>query len=145
MRRATIYQVTNLATGKRYVGVTCYSVTIRWGQHKWKARNGPNTEFLRSLAKNGPDAFEVAAVASVMDAKDGSYVERQVISDRKPEYNMTNGGEHTLGRMMTDEVKEKLRRANTGKKRTPEMCAAFSVQRKQRMLDNPDQRAACAE
>lgn len=144
MKRATVYLITNTATGERYIGVTSMSVVIRWGQHKWKALNAPNTKFYHSLAKNGPEAFLVEAVATVLDAKDGSYVERLVIADRKPEYNMTNGGEHTVGRKVTAEVKERIRASNTGKKRAPEVLAAMSSQRKQRMIDRPELRARCA-
>ena len=43
MKRATVYMITNTATGERYVGVTTRSVVIRWGQHKWKALNASNT------------------------------------------------------------------------------------------------------
>ncbi len=144
MKRATVYMITNTVSGERYVGVTAMSITIRWGQHKWKALNAPNTKFYHSLAKNGPEAFRVEAVATVLDAKDGSYVERQVIADRKPEYNMTNGGEHTVGRKLTTEAIERIRIGNTGKRRTPELRAALSAQRKQRIIDRPELRAKCA-
>lgn len=145
MKRATVYLITNTATGERYVGVTSMSVAIRWGQHKWKAMNAPNTKFYHSLAKHGPEAFEVTALATVLDAKDGSYVERMVIADRKPEYNMTNGGEHTVGRKLTAEAVAKIRAGNLGKKRSPEVLAAMCLQRKERIAADPELRARYAE
>jgi len=44
--------------------------------------------------------------------------------------NMSDGGEFTVGRKLTEEHKEKIRRGNLGKTLTPEQCKAISDRQK---------------
>jgi group I intron endonuclease len=129
-----------MLNGKRYVGLTRLGVDVRWGHHIQKSRT-PKTYFHRALAKYGKDAFVVGTYASVMRNEDLSYIESVVIQDLRPEYNLTNGGEATLGRKYTDAIKEQIRRANTGKKRTPEQCKRISEAKKHSFQENPELRA----
>lgn len=138
MACAYIYLITNSLSGERYIGVTSKSVELRWLQHKQKAARDPTTKFYHSLSKNGPEIFEVTVLLTVLDAANASAMERVLIKEYKPEYNMTNGGEHTVGRRVTPDVAEKIRQANTGKKRTDESRLKMSLSRKNMFENNPE-------
>lgn len=140
MPAATVYLATNKVNGKRYVGVTRKSVRGRFTAHVYHARKKPRTYFHHAIAKYGPEAFTVEAVASCLHPETVSEVERTVIQQLKPEYNQTNGGEFTVGKRVPREVVEKIRAGNVGKKRTPEQNAANSAQAKARWESNPKYR-----
>ena len=49
-----IYKITNLITNKSYIGETNRTVSIRWAQHKIRAKDVNNTEYLyNSIRKYG--------------------------------------------------------------------------------------------
>jgi NUMOD3 motif len=106
--------------------------------HCWRAKNKPVTYFHRAIAKHGSESFSVVQIATCLRVEDAFLVERLVIADRQPDYNQTNGGEFTVGKRASSETVEKIRIANTGKKRTPEQNAAMSQLRKQLFIDKPE-------
>jgi len=113
--------------------------------HCWKAKNKPVTYFHRAIAKHGSESFSVVQIATCLRVEDAFLVERLVIADRQPDYNQTNGGEFTVGKRASSETVEKIRIANTGKKRTPEQNAAMSQLKKQLYIDKPEIRAKAIE
>lgn len=133
---AVIYQITNKVDGKSYVGVTRFTPEHRWTQHKYNARRLAKTHLHHAINKYGVDNFEVKAVASCVG--DWSEAERQVIKSLAPEYNMTNGGEITVGRRASKETVEKIRQGNLGKKRTAEQNLANSLNKKQQYVERPE-------
>ena len=120
MLAGVIYVVTNMHTGDQYVGLTSRALSHRWSEHKTKARGNKNTHFYNAIRKYGVRNFEAEEYISVLDKHSLCFLEQQVIKDLKPKYNQTSGGEVTFGRKYTEEIKEKIRRSNTGKKRTLE-------------------------
>lgn len=130
---AVIYLITNLVNGKRYVGATRFAIEKRWAEHRYKATLKAKSYLHRAIAKYGADNFKVEQIASCIG--DWSECEKQVIQSLKPEYNLTNGGEITVGRRVSAEVKERIRQANIGKKRTPEQNARNSALKREQSKD----------
>lgn len=51
---AFIYKITNLITNKVYIGETNRTISIRWSQHKMRAKDESYTEYLYlSMRKYG--------------------------------------------------------------------------------------------
>lgn len=130
---AKVYCITNLVNGKKYVGITRFNVKARLAQHVYKSKNNPKTLLHKAIAKYGSDNFIVEEIASCVG--DWSEAERLVIQSINPAYNMTNGGEITVGKRVPREIVEIIIRKNTGKKRTPEQNKANSERRKLQMQD----------
>jgi group I intron endonuclease len=114
-----IYMVKNIANGKIYVGQTTESLATRRRKHIAKK---DSSYFHNAIKKYGIGCF----IWSIIDTADGkeelSRKEKFHILDNKANtkaygYNLTTGGE---GTRVNDETKEKLRKANTGKKHTQE-------------------------
>ena len=121
------YIATNTINGKQYVGKVVSYFCNRKASHKW-AYNHENPkyrntckQFYRALRKYGWDAFEwkfyycpkellVAFERGLIAACD-SY---------KNGYNATEGGEGAMGRVISDETREKMRNAQKGRKQSPE-------------------------
>ena len=132
-----IYLATNKINGKRYVGLTKRSLKARWNQHVNIANKEAKTYFHKAIAKYGRDAFDVVPVISALSQDSLAFLETQLIKDLCPEYNQTGGGEVTLGRKYDDATKERIRKANTGKKRTLEQRQRNSHIKKQQFVENP--------
>lgn len=135
--RSVIYLVTNKINGKRYVGVTRFPEK-RWKDHVRKAYRNPESYFHNSIAKYRADNFSVEHIATCVSPEYGSFVEREVIKDLKPEYNQTNGGEHTVGKRVPQEVVARIRAANVGKKRTLEQREVMSISKKNKYANDPE-------
>lgn len=143
MAPAVIYLVTNTENGKRYVGVTRYTVAKRWGEHRTGAATGRRGALYAAMRKYGEAAFTVEQVASCLTLGDANTVERAVIDALRPEYNMTNGGEFTIGRRaLSKEAAERIRAAHVGKTITPEQRAQISRTLKARHASDPAFREA---
>ncbi len=123
----TIYKITNLITGKIYIGQTVQPLHKRWYCHKAVKRVCPMSS---SIKKHGSHNFKIEALCSVLNAKDLDDVEIYFIKlyDCKyPKgYNLTDGG--SIGRSrrgeepwnkgltVSDEMKQKLSLAHLGQK-----------------------------
>lgn len=119
-----IYLVTNAVNAKRYVGKTKNTVNSRLKEHFSAARCGVGTVFCKAIRKYGEESFVVTVLE---EASLECLKEREVhyIASLKPEYNMTGGGEGCQG--ISQEHKNKISKANTGKVRTPEDRARISA------------------
>jgi len=95
-----VYLITNTVNGKRYVGLTKKPIGYRWSQHTHDARKhkGTSRPLLNAINKYGKDAFSIVAIYSALDEYALIEAEKVIISELKPEYNATNGGETTSGR-----------------------------------------------
>ena len=129
-REYACYLVTNLVNGKRYVGVTGVGVQRRWNEHVWRAARKENySRIAKAILKYGRDAFRVETIGRYAEAAEAKAAEVAFISEMKPEYNVTAGGDGSTGHVVSDEVREKLRviqtgnKYNLGRKWTPEQRA----------------------
>ena len=114
--RPEVYLVRNLLNSHSYVGVTTQGVLRRWTQHCYTARRKSVTYLHRAIAKYGPESFEVEKIGVAVGLEDGSLFEQMLIKQHKPEYNQTNGGELTVGRRVSEEVRQKMSASAKGRK-----------------------------
>lgn len=109
-----IYLIKNKINGKQYVGQTVRTLQERWGDHL--CENSGCTALKNAIKKYGKNNFELsildyASSQSELDDKEQFWINK--LNTLSPNgYNLKTGGEHPI---FTEEVKEKLRIANTGK------------------------------
>ena len=119
-----IYLLTNRANGKYYIGQTIQPLCERLRQHVTDAKRkcGPLQTAIR---KYGFDGFDVEILAQAQGLDDLNSLETLWILltaaiNRATGYNCTTGG---LNHTRTDDTREKLRLAHTGRKQSPETIA----------------------
>ena len=120
-----IYKTTNLVNGKLYVG-----------QHKAttfdKYYKGSGQLLTRAFKKYGKENFlcEILATAETKDelnALETYWISKLNTRDTAVGYNITEGGEGTVGYKHTDEAKKKMSLAKKGKPLSPEHCKAIGL------------------
>jgi len=129
----TIYKSTNKITGKSYIGFdSCWP--RRKSVHKHHSKK-PTQKFHNSINKHGWDNFEWEIIYQSLDGKhclnemENYFI--QLYDTFANGYNMTLGGEGTLGKKSwlgkkhTQQTKDKIKAANTGK--------TFSEEHKQKL------------
>jgi hypothetical protein len=97
-----IYMITNLKNGKIYIGKTIYSIEERFKSHlkiakykkkKWRLHNAIN--------KYGPENFKIELIwegyLRYLDEMEIFFIKELNTMDKDKGYNMTEGGEGTLG------------------------------------------------
>lgn len=117
-----IYKITNKINGKCYIG---QSNDIH---RRWKQELAPNAKLnphlARAFEKYGIDNFEFEIIEECqreqLNEREQFYIEIYHSIDPNLGYNKTEGGDGNLGRhfIMSEEQKEKIRKANTGRKYT---------------------------
>lgn len=117
-----IYKITNKINGKCYIG---QSNDIH---RRWKQELAPNAKLnphlARAFEKYGIDNFEFEIIEECqrnqLNIREQFYIEIYNSIDPLLGYNKTKGGDGNLGRhfIMSDEQKEKIKTANTGRKYT---------------------------
>lgn len=117
-----IYKITNKINGKCYIG---QSNDI---YRRWKQELAPNAKLnphlARAFEKYGIDNFDFEIIEECqrkqLNEREQFYIEIYHSIDPKLGYNKTEGGDGNLGRhfIMSEEQKEKIRKANTGRKYT---------------------------
>ena len=66
-----IYRITNLITGKSYIGQTIRKLDIRWSHHKGDAINNISDSYLhRSMRKWGIENFKIEWIASSINQEE---------------------------------------------------------------------------
>jgi group I intron endonuclease len=107
-----IYVITNTVNAKQYVGIAA-DLERRWKRH----RNANEGQLIhKAIKKYGIDAFVFTHVADAFDAESAKMIERMLIVEHNTKmphgYNMTDGGDGTMGMVKTEEHKQKLRDSN---------------------------------
>ncbi len=108
-----IYAICSRTTGKIYVGKTVY-MCKRLNSHK----SGTRSYISRAIHKHGWDDFVLVILAKVPD-KAASQLEQEwikrlgtIVPDG---YNLTEGGEGTVGLICSETTKEKIAATKRGK------------------------------
>jgi len=121
-----IYKITNMVTGKIYIGRTSQSLLKRWTQHKRGAQRAGNTYLFASIRKYGADSFVVDEIEKCPDEIAGERERHYVAVYRSlapAGYNLTLGGEGNLGLKRSLESKSKISAALKGRRKSPEHVA----------------------
>jgi group I intron endonuclease len=126
-----IYRFTNLTNGKIYIGKTSKSLAHRRASHVSEAGLGCKRPFHAALRKYGVSGFCVEVIDRADDAVMGALKEQFHIflNDCKVPrgYNLTDGGEGAVGRILSKEHREKLRIAALGRIMSPESRRKMSI------------------
>lgn len=143
-----LYCLTNRFNGKRYIGVTTMSLSARWKAHVGFAqRFVTNTLLAKAIRKYGKDAFVMEMMDSLplcstlpeLFALERAAIKRE--GTKAPRgYNLTDGGEGTIGYKYTEEqrakmrgrkhslsTREKMSVSQTGRSHTPEAKAKIGA------------------
>ncbi len=116
-----VYLVKNKINGKRYVGMTTRSVEERWKEHV-QDRNSKaqrNKALSRAIRKYGETSFEISVIGVCRTGRkqDLSWLETFCIATAGTKgasgYNMTDGGEGTRGKKVSEKTKAKIRAARS--------------------------------
>lgn len=111
--RITVYKVTCLVNGKHYIGITARSIEERWPEHVGMSRySKANRPFLHAIRKYGAESFVVEAIFSALSRDAANEVEREFIAEygslHPGGYNLSTGGEGTVGRRLAAEAKANM-------------------------------------
>lgn len=87
-----VYKVTNTITGDLYVGKTVGDIDKRYKGHCYAVDSGSDTHFHRAMRKYGKENFLVEELEHC-DESNLNDREKYWISELKPSYNMTVGGD----------------------------------------------------
>ncbi len=114
-----IYKIQRKSDGKIYVGKTARTVDERMKEHTKKSRSTSNSYIDRAIVKYGIDAFEVSVIEECKTLEELN--EREIYwiafyNCKKPNgYNLMEGGEGTVGRIVSEETRKKLSISHKGK------------------------------
>lgn len=123
------YVITNLVSGKRYIGITRRALHRRWSDHKVSARKGVKTALASAIRKYGEEAFSIQHIASASSVDNLQALEivliRQEGTLAPGGYNLTTGGEGVRG--LPAYVRQRIGDANRGRRHTPEAKALIGM------------------
>lgn len=119
-----IYSIRNLVNGKEYIGKTS-NISSRFSHHKAQLENNshPNIYLQNSWNKYGENNFEFLILENC-ERDDAKLKELEIYYIRNHNsfrgvgdsgYNLTRGGEGTLGRIVTEKTKLKISKSVKGK------------------------------
>lgn len=108
-KKTCVYMHINKENGKRYVGITCQGIEQRW-------RNGGGYRygiFANAIKKYGWDAFEHVVLYENLSYEEAKAKEAELINvyrsdDMRYGYNMTKGGDGTVGYTHTEASRAKM-------------------------------------
>lgn len=116
MRKCALYRVVHIESGMDYVGISVQP-HVRWKQHiQCKDEKG---FFHRALRKYGADAFTWRVISWASCLKGAQTLERMARHLGMGKYNLTMGGEGTIGWKHSEETRSLLSSQKLGKPRKP--------------------------
>lgn len=129
-----VYRVVNLLNGKSYIGLTNSTPMKRWTQHVWLAscskQRSYRTLMSDAIRKYGKQMFRISTLKVCYDRAEAAAEEVRLIALLRPEYNLTAGGEGTLGTVKSAAVRAKISAAQKGRMRSPELRQRLSAANK---------------
>jgi group I intron endonuclease len=150
MRESSMFEVYCLTSpsGKRYVGFTSRGADWRWREHVKAAKSGRKLLLYSAIRKYGAEAFSLSLLERMTTEAGAKRAEQLWIKELGTfgpcGYNLTFGGEGTLGCVASDETRAKMSNTRSGKKHTPEWRAKLAeAQRGKRY--SPESRAKMSE
>lgn len=123
-----IYIITNMVNAMQYVGIT-KDLKSRWKQHK--STNGSSRYLHPAIKKHGIENFVFTHVADAFDLDCAKFIEKLLIKEKNTKvpfgYNLTDGGEGTIGYVFSEESKQKMRDSAKGQERSIESNIKRSI------------------
>lgn len=124
-KKWTVYIHTNKINNKIYVGITSWKPEDRWGRNGNRYCKEEQSVFYKAIQKYGWNGFEHIIFAENLTEEEAKHMEILLIALYKSNcrryknpsygYNMTDGGDGTVGRACTEETKQKIREKATGR------------------------------
>lgn len=115
-RKWCVYCHTNKINDKKYIGITCQNPRRRWGL---KGQGYKTQYFKRAIEKYGWDGFEHEILHRELNEKEAKIKEKYYININNTKfpngYNLTEGGEGSVGLIVSEETRKKLRESRIGK------------------------------
>jgi len=116
-----IYKHINKQNGKAYIGLSSMTLEARWNGHVNDAKCGSTLIFHRAIIKYGIESWDHTILEAHDSLDDAKNAEMRLIEQHKtffleyPEmgYNMTRGGDGTIGRHHTPEARSKIAASNS--------------------------------
>jgi len=135
-----IYKITNIITGKFYIGKTIRSLDERFYHHKYAAKNqDKKTHLMSSMNKYGHDNFIIEELCTATNENELSSLEIEYISKLKPYYNKAPGGKggRNKGFYLSEEHKIKISSSLKGKHKSEKHIknASYSRSKSWKFLD----------
>jgi group I intron endonuclease len=112
MKIYSIYKATNKVNGKSYIGFDSNWPNRTYGHKRESLKCNSNYKFHRAIRKYGWKAFEWEVICQSLDGKyllntmEGYFI--QYYDTFENGYNMTLGGDGTLGHIVSEDHKKKL-------------------------------------
>jgi hypothetical protein len=115
-----IYQIKNLLNGHTYIG-SGNEIRLRRYRHFYQLRHGfhPNKHLQRAWNLYSQENF-IFDIILICEKFELLRYEQELINRLKPEYNISPTAGSILGYKVSEETKEKQRKANIGQKRSDE-------------------------
>lgn len=130
-----VYLIENKSNGKKYVGVTSRSLEHRWNEHVAKTNDQQNNQLVvRAIAKYGVDQFsmtqleECESFEQMLNREVHWIAELKTFCNDPPHhgYNMTRGGEGTIGAVRSAEYRAKSSESHKRENLSPETLQRMS-------------------
>lgn len=130
---ASIYKITCLTNRKQYIGWTINGVVRRFHVHFSQAkRKGSNSILHTAIRKYGREAFVIEEIYTTLDFAHAKQMEIHFIKEYNTfyltghGYNMTLGGDGTVGHPASEESKRQTSKRMKGVPKSPEQRAKIS-------------------
>jgi len=113
-----VYCAINSENGKAYIGKSIYGLANRRSNHESACDRGVEYHLYRAMRKHGKDAFVWRVLDEAQDNElaDLEMVYIDLFNTYRDGYNMTMGGEGTIGFIPTSDTREKMSKAHRGNK-----------------------------
>ena len=139
-RTSGIYVIANTKNGKVYIGQTSNGFNHRWKSHKNQLRGcyHSNPHLQAAWDKYGAKSFKflVLEYCEIEQLNEREMHHIAIYKARGLAYNLTDGGEGTLGYIPTLETRAKMSVAQKGRKHTPETLAKISAGNKGKKMSH---------
>lgn len=112
---AVVYMATNTVNGKRYIGITKFTLDKRKRLHFASVRHGSNLKFHNAIRKYGVEAFDFCVILECASYQEVKAAEQRLIAMHRPEYNLTKGGDGAVGYNPSKSTRLKMSSAKKGK------------------------------
>lgn len=127
-----VYLITNTVNGKNYVGITCRPLEVRWKAHLFRASHNWKQILYNAIRKYGSEAFSLKIIDRADSLLNAGILESHHIIElgayyTEHGYNMTYGGEGTLGWDPTPEWRAAVSKREKGRKMSEERKQEYSV------------------